>query len=291
VKTVFGKMPFVVFGMTPRDTDRILGRCNIKLLKGRMPIDGAAEVAMSEEIARNQRIKIGDVVLKPDSEDSFAAIPAKLVGTFKGPVWLAVTTRRFIEENFPVAPEGVIITSPDHPSRSEMAEEQSVLDKRIGDVIDKGRGRQWTYATLVRETHDSLSSLYLILNVVIGIVVFAIAFLVGMLSNIYFTQRLPEFATLAAIGHSRRSMMARAISETAVLCGVGWLLGAFCTYLLLRVLQIVLMEPRGLLLNPVDFTAYFYTLPLPLAIAGFAVFAIGIKLKRLDPITVIERRA
>jgi hypothetical protein len=50
------------------------------------------------------------------------------------------------------------------------------------------------------------------------------------------------------------------------------------------------MIPRGLLLNPLDLSAYIFTVPLPGTITLFAVITISIRLARLDPVSIIERR-
>ena len=142
----------------------------------------------------------------------------------------------------------------------------------------------------MRDTREALSSLYLIMNVVIGIIIFAIAFLTGMLANIYFMQRIPEFATLAAIGYRRSGLLKRILAETGLLCIVGWALGSVLTIALLNVIRVTLMAPRGLLLDPYDFAAYRYTIPLPLAIAFFAVYPIARRLGAMDPVSIIERR-
>lgn len=283
VKTVFGKMPFVVFGMSPEARQDIMRRCGLTLASGRLPQDGMPEVALSEEIARNRRLKLGDVVLEPNSEDSFSAVPMRLVGTFRGPVWLAMTSEKFIHENFPVAPRGYLITARD-------PHQQRALDRALDRRLDKSRARLWTYAQLVRDTKEALSSLYLIMSVVIGIIVFAIAFLTGMLTNIYFTQRLPEFATLSAIGYQRNGLLLRVLGEVGVLCVLGWLLGSLLTVGTLLSIKGIIMTPRGLLLDPYDLSAYQFTLPLPLAIAAFSLLAIGRRLRRLDPVSIIERR-
>ena len=277
-------MPFVVFGVTPDARDEMMRRCGLRLASGRLPQENKPELTVSEEIARNRRLKLGDVVLKPEIEDSYSLVPMKLVGTFKGPVWLAVTSRTFIENNFPVAPRGRLIIA-------DSVELQGPLDHALEAKIDKGRARVWTYHGLVEETREALSSLYLIMNVVIGIIVFSIAFLLGMLSSIYFTQRLPEFATLAAIGYQRSGLLARVIAEITLLCTLGWILGSILTFAVLTCIKAWIMYPRGLLLNPLDWTAYRYTLPLPIAIVVFSVIAIWNRLRKLDPVSIIERRA
>lgn len=284
VKTIFGKMPFVVFGLSKQGRETVLRQCGLRLVSGRMPGDGQPEVALHADIARNRKLKLGDVVLKPDSEDSYSLIPMRLVGTFDGPVWLALGSESFVQANFPLSTQGIVILA-----RTE--EDQRRLDRILDKQLDKSRCRTWTYASLVRETKDALSSLYLIMNVVITIIIFAIAFLTGMLANIYFMQRIPEFATLSAIGYQRRSLLARILAEIGLLCAAGWLVGSLLNVALLLGIKTWLMTPRGLLVNPYDLSAYRYTVPLPLTIALFAVLPISRRLQQLDPVSIIEKRA
>lgn len=283
VKTIFGKMPFVVFGMPPEARERVLRQCGLRLAQGRMPGEGQPEVALHADIARNRHLKLGDIVLKPDSEDSYSLIPMRLVGTFEGSVWLAMTSESFVRDHFPLSPQGYILLS-GSPA------EQRALDAALDVRLDKSRSRLWTYASLVRDTKEALSSLYLIMNVVLGIMIFAIAFLTGMLANIYFMQRIPEFATLSAIGYQRRGLQKRILAETALLCAVGWALGSLLTIVVLQGIRAWLMTPRGLLLDPYDLAAYRYTIPLPLTIALFALAPISRRLRTLDPVSIIERR-
>jgi ABC-type lipoprotein release transport system permease subunit len=283
VRTIFGKMPFVVFGIPPVAWGEAMRRCGLRMVSGRMPEDGKPEVALHADIARNRHLKLGDVVLEPNSEDSYSIIPVRLVGTFDGPVWLAITSEAFIRNHFPVAPQGLILMAKND-------DRQADLDRALDRRMDKAHARLWTYANLVRDTRDALASLYLIMNVVIGIVIFAIAFLTGMLANIYFMQRLPEFATLSAIGYLRRDLLRRVLGETALLCAVGWALGSVLTAGVLLGIKAWIMTPRGMILDPFDVAAYRYTIPLPLTIAAFALLPIARRLRRLDPVSIIERR-
>jgi ABC-type antimicrobial peptide transport system permease subunit len=168
--------------------------------------------------------------------------------------------------------------------------QQRRLDADMDRAIDHGQARVWRFTGLVKETQSALSNLYLILDIVVGIIVFAIAFVCGLLSNIYFTQRLPEIATLSAIGYSRGLLVRRACSETALLCVMGWLLGIAATIGLLQAVQRYALAPRGLLLESVDWNAFAFTIPLPVTITLFAVVTIGLRLASLDPVSIIERR-
>ena len=137
-------------------------------------------------------------------------------------------------------------------ARTGSAADQARLADAIDRSLNKGKGRVWKFAGLVQEAQSALSNLYLIMNIVIGIIVFAISFVCGLLFNIYFTQRMPEIAMLSAIGYARAQLILRAIGETIALCLFGWALGGLVTFGLLLAIREAFMAPRGLLLNPVD---------------------------------------
>jgi hypothetical protein len=78
--------------------------------------------------------------------------------------------------------------------------------------------------------------------------------------------------------------------ETVLLTLLGWLLGAAVTFVVLSLFKERVFEPRGLLIDPHDLFAYRYTIPIPISITLFAVATIGLRLLKLDPVTIIERR-
>jgi ABC-type antimicrobial peptide transport system permease subunit len=112
----------------------------------------------------------------------------------------------------------------------------------------------------------------------------------GMLSNIYFTQRITEFAILSAIGMRRSALLWHAVSETAVVTAIGWVLGMLVTWAAMDLMKDSVFERRGMLIDPHDPLALAYTTPIPVIITLFAMATIFIRLSRLDPVTIIERR-
>src|SRR5207244_6869682 len=104
----------------------------LRLATGRLPSDGRPEVALHADIARNRHLKLGDVVLEPSSEDSFSAEPMRLVGTFEGRVWLAMTSEAFIRDHFPLAPQGEIVIA-------RTPADQRALDRILDRKLDKSR--------------------------------------------------------------------------------------------------------------------------------------------------------
>lgn len=285
VRTIFGKMFFPIFGLEPPAQELVMQRCGLRIHTGRMAREGEPEAVLSEEVARNLGVRLGDILLEPHSEDSYAPVPIRLVGLLRGPVWFGMTSKRLVDKNSPLTFVGYLAFA-----RTAGPGDRERLDEAIERATDRGRVRVWRFAGLVRETRSSLSNLYLILNLVVGIIVAAITFVCGLLANIYFTQRLPEIAMLTAIGYSRAGLLRRAVGETALLCLFGWLVGVGAAVGLLCTVYAALLAPRGLLLDPVDLRSLLFTLPLPISITLFAVGTIWFRLSHLDPVAIIERR-
>lgn len=283
IHTIFGKFPFGLFGLTQKEMPKMLRLTRMRLVEGRLPREGEAACALSVGIARNRNLKLGDTVLAPNIEDSFAPVPVKLVGLLDGENWFAVIPKEFVQKHYFPPLEEVVVAAP-------TPEQQPELDRRLDKALDKRQVRLFTYGQLVRELRSSLRNLYLIMNIVIAIVVLVIAIMMGMLSNIFFMQRLPEFALLAAIGYPRLSLLWRVVRETALLVLVGWTVGVMLSMAVLWALYWWVFEPRGMLLQPMDWYAYQYTIPVPIAVLLFAALSLGPRLLAMDPVLVIERK-
>lgn len=285
VNTVVGRLPFVCLGVSNDDRDFLLKRVRCKLAEGRMPKSGEAEAVVSEGIVRNRRIKIGDMLSSPTETSGVVtpSVPVKLVGILKGDTWIAITSQEFVDNALPFVPHSILATT---RYTDEQIKFGDVLEKRM----DKRYALVFSYHSLIKELRTSLSAMYLIMALVNGTVIFVVVLMSGMLSNIYFTQRVSEFAILSAIGIRRLSLIGHAVTETAILNTVGWILGVGITWLLMSFLKGNVFEPRGMLINPLDLYAYAYTIPIPVCITLFAIFTIGRRLVQMDPVTVIERR-
>jgi hypothetical protein len=283
IHTIFGKFPFVLFGLTQEEMPKMLRLTRMRLVEGRLPREGEAACALSVGIARNRNLKIGDVVLAPNIEDSFSPVPVKLVGLLDGENWFAVISKEFVQKHYFPPLEEIVVAAP-------TPQQQPELDRRLDKALDKRQVRLFTYGQLVRELRSSLRNLYLIMNIVITIVVLVIAIMIGMLSNIFFMQRLPEFALLAAMGYTRGMLLWRVVRETALLVALGWTIGVLLSMGILWALYWWVFEPRGMLLQPMDWQAYRYTIPVPIAVLAFAAMSVGPRLLTMDPVLVIERK-
>lgn len=292
IKTVMGRLPFVVLGVEEEDRDYLMNRMGTRLLSGRMPADGMPEAVLSEPIAENKKLKLGDTVAGPMDEGgiSGASVPVKLVGILKGPVWVAFTSKSFCTNQFLLNPRCVLYTWKNNADRDPLNFSMMPAKNKGAGKLSPQQVQVLSKESLITEVRESLESMYLIMEVVSGAVIFVIALMSGMLANIYFTQRLSEFGVLAAIGYARWRLILRVLLETALLNFGGWLIGAALSVAGLTYLKDAVFRARGLFIDPYDLWGYAHTIPVPLCITAFSVATIALRLLRLDPVTIIERR-
>lgn len=283
VKSIVGKWPFVALALTPNDMDAYLKRVHAGKLTGRLPADGQAEMVVSEPVARNLNLKIGSVVLGPEKSEAYSPNEVKVVGIVGGESWLALFPYNYHREfHFPPI-DSLLIFAKDP---SQQPQFDVWLKKRyLGE-----RAQIFTYSELEEQANTMFSILYQILNVIIATLVVVITMMMGMLMNIYLGQRVQEFGLLQALGYTKRSLLNRVVTETIlVVCG-GWALGLVVAYGLLNVVKKLLMDPNSFALNPLDSSAYLYTVPIPIAIFAVAIFTVWLRFRKFDPVGVVERR-
>lgn len=292
IKTVMGQLPFVVLGLEENDRDYLMNRVGTRLIAGRMPAEGMPEAVLSEPLAKNKNIKIGDVIAGPDDEGGIAGapLPVRCVGFLKGPIWIALTTKSFCDTTFLTAPHSTIYTTKNPADLMAMNTDMMPIKHHGVGKLSRAKVLVLSRQNLIAQVRDSLATLYLIMGFVNGTVIFVIALMSGMLSNIYFTQRIAEFAVLAAIGHPRPKLVGRIVTETFLMTVAGWVLGVALTFIFLSAFRESLFEPKGLFVLPLDPFAFKYTLPIPFSITFFAVATVAARLMRFDPVSIIERR-
>lgn len=283
VESIVGKWPFVVLGLTPGDMAVMLNELEGETLLGRLPKPGAAEVVISEPVARNRGLKLGSTLLGPDTSENYSPFPVIVVGIAQTEQWLMFADYEYEAANHFPPIDNLLVIAHD-------LESQEKLDRWAIERFKGQRAQLFAYHELEEETNAMFSILYRILDVVIFALVAVITLMMGMLINIYQSQRLVEFGLLQALGYTKRQLLRRTVLETVGVVMLGWVLGMVCAYGLLHVAKAVLMDPKAFALNPLDPVAYRYTLPIPFAIIGVALVTVWLRFRRFDPVSVVERR-
>ncbi|MBS1705436.1 MAG: ABC transporter permease [Armatimonadetes bacterium] len=283
IRSIVGKWPFVVLALSPSDIDYYLSQMNVSEISGAKPRDGEPEVIISDPVAKNLNLKLGSVLLGPEVDDGYSPKNVKVVGIAHTDKWLMLIPRSYHEKyHFP--PIDALLVFAKDPAQQEQ------FDRWAKKAFNGERARVLIYDGLDKDTNEMFNILYSILNVVIGTLVVVITVMIGMLMNIYQSQRIQEFALLQALGYARSTLLRRVVLEAVLVVIGGWILGVGVAYGLLRMVKALLMDPQAFALNPLDRAAYLYTIPVPVAIMAAAIFTVWIHFKRFDPVGVVERR-
>lgn len=294
VQSIVGKWPFVVLGLSRDDLVYYLDRQKTTRVEGRLPEPGAPEAIVSRPVAKNLGLKIYDprasakdrqasVLLSPDMGESYSPKHVRVVGIAETDRWLIVNTLEYQRQHhFP--PIDVTLAF------ARNLQDQEKLDRWAEKAFKGQRAQIFAYFQIEKNTEEMFQVLYKILNIVIGTLVLVITFMMGMLMNIYQSQRLVEFGLLQAIGYTRRQLLMRVVAESVVVVVAGWFLGVCLALAMLNVVDRTLMESKAYALNTADPVAIAYTVPLPFAILVVALLTVFLRFRGFDPVGVVERR-
>ena len=294
VDSIVGKWPFVMLGLGQEDMRYYLRRMGVTHIQGRMPRPGAPEALVSTPVAKNLHLIVYDptapfklrnqsVILSPDKQNSYSPKFVHVVGIADTPEWVMLNSIEYQRAyNFPPVDLGLAF--------ARNARDQNTLDHWAAKRFQGKHAQIYAYFQIEQNTKSMFHTLYTILDVVIATLALVITFMMGMLMNIYQTQRLVEFGLLQAVGYTRWQLLRRVFFESAIVVVFGWVLGVFASMGLLSVANALLMAPHAFSIAAFDRTACYYTVPLPVAILLVAGFTVWLRFRRFDPVSIVERR-
>ncbi|WP_038473140.1 ABC transporter permease [Fimbriimonas ginsengisoli] len=283
VKSIVGKWPFIMLGLSQPDMQYYLKRQGMTALVGRLPKPGAPEAVVSRPVAKNLNLKIGSAVQGPDMNESYSPKWVKVVGIAETDRWVMVNSLEYQRAyHYPPIDLGMAF--------AKNLQDQDKLDHWADKYFKGQHGQIWAYFQIEKQTKEMFTVLFKILNVVIATLALVITFMMGMLMNIYQSQRLVEFGLLQAIGYTKRQLLKRVLLEAIAVIVMGWILGNGMAYLLLVMAKKLLMDPSAFALQVWDPLAFQYTIPIPFAILIVAIGTVVLRFRRFDPVGVVERR-
>jgi ABC-type lipoprotein release transport system permease subunit len=283
VRSVVGKWPFLVLGLSQGDTEYFVHKLGTTNIVGRLPAKGKPEAIISEPVARNLQLKIGSVLLSPIDQDNYSPHYVKVVGIAMTKEWLMVDSLDYQKENHFPPVDNIMVFA-------RNLQDQNTLDHWAVKTFKGDRAIVFAYYVLEKQTDENFKTLYAILDVVIGVLVLVITIMMGMLINIYQSQRLVEFGLLQAIGYTKKQLLKRVLRETTWVLLLGWTVGLASAYGLLEIVNKVLMYPHAYALDTLDPIAIRYTIPVPISILLVATLTVWLRFRKFDPVGVVERR-
>ena len=284
VKTLIGPMPFNLRAARREEMDYLLNRVKARLREGVLPRTGTSDVALHENIMKANGWSIGrEFGIEVDEEDWMPG-RFRVVGVLEGPTPIGVCSFEFLNNPLQYAFSAKLwerVVAVAKPGR--VAELNAYL-RSLKDikVYDKTRA--------VDDVVQGFDRIILVFRFISITLIAVVSFVVGLLNNIFFAQRIDEFAVLLAIGHTKRRLFRMVFGETAILMTLSWALGVALGLGLFEAFRSVVLLPRGI---PIPFWhagPLLVSMALPIVAQVFAVVTVLGRLRRIDPVQIIERR-
>ncbi len=265
-----------------------LARVGNRLVEGALPAPGTDGAAVHADVARARRMKVGDAFGRlVDLEDP---TPGRftVTGIVDGPSRVGL-----VDFDYAAMPTFVLSRIESfqvvyaRPGRK--AESDAYLNAAV-DREGKLAFRVWDEAFWRKRSAKLLENLPTILNAVVGSISVIVAIVVVLLTLIAFQARSDEFALLLAVGITRRRLAAKVLVENLLAAGAALALGLGLGYGFLAWWEAAVLRPKAIL---IDFFAPYplalaSALPLVAAVASAAILTL--RLRRMDPVAILQRR-
>jgi len=283
-KSLLGPLPFVLRSATREEMEFLMARVGARVKEGALPTAGSSEVALPETIMKVNGWAIGREFGMAVDEEDWMPGRFKVVGVLEGPTPLGLASYEFLNNPLlyafsPKLWERLIAVA--RPGR--IAELNGFL-RGLAEikVYDKTRA--------VDDVSQGLDRILLVLNFISGTLIVVVSVVVGLIHNIFFGQRTDEFAILLAIGHTRSRLFRKVVAETGAIMAFSWGAGVALAFLLLWTFTTLVLAPRGVPIPIGQGMPVLVSLALPLVALLFAGVTVMGRLRKLDPVSIIERR-
>ncbi len=275
-----------IYGVSEEDLAYLADVLELHLKEGRLPRAWSNEIVLSESLAQNRGLRVGDTVGRPVYErDRNISTEMVVVGIFSfSDVALGFASSEYLSGHELYASHAThLMVIPTKGSKAK-------LDAWLEENVASTQTLVQTYDARLREMQQVTRSVLLLLAAVESVIAVVAAIALAALNYIYFAQRQDEFGILHAVGHSRPWLISRAMGETASVVALAWLVGAAMCMVSLVYAQANVYAPLGLRLDLFNLSPWLFTLPIPLAVIVVGAGTIAWTLRRLNPVAVIEMR-
>ncbi len=294
-----------VYGLAENDLPYLLDLFDMRVKQGRLPRARSNEIVVAEAVALNHGLRVGDTIALPyliiHQVEQFITfdetVEMVIVGILdrqteaskSGQVvvddmWLSFASYEFMASHEATQSRPVHLLVVPKPGR------KAELDTWLAQNVSSTQTHVATYAARYGEIKEMTRNLTLVFAAIeIGIAVI-VAIAVAVMNYVSFTQRREEFGILNALGRSRPWLVLRTARETGAVVAVAWLISAVTYGVSLFCVQATIYTPKGIGLNLFNPIPWLFTFPIPLAVILSSAGTIARVLRRLDPVSVIERR-
>jgi ABC-type lipoprotein release transport system permease subunit len=240
-----------IYGVSEQGLPALIDLFGMRLKEGRLPRPRSNEVVLSEALALNRGLRVGNKVGRPVAERDEDGppemqdedMPTEMVisGILASEdVSLGFASREYLESHELYA--GWRVNLLVVPAEGRKAE----LDAWLEEHVASERTSVSTYGSALREEQQSTLVMHLVFAALEGIIAIVAAGALTALNHIFFAQRREEYGILHAVGRGRPWLTLRAASESGSVVATGWLIGAALCIVGLVCAQASVYGPKGL---------------------------------------------
>ncbi len=280
-----GSTGFSLLGLAEEDMPYILERCGATLKEGQLPGPRTNGLLLSERVAANLDLQVGDAIHDSINSQLYGniAAPLEVVGILESDVRLGIVSLEFLgnhEFYRRFSAQFLVVARENH---------EAAVDDFLRNEIQTNETDVQTLQTLNEVMANEYLQAFVLLAPIAAIVTIAFALVIVVVNRIAYSRRLSEFGISHAIGLSKTWLIRRLTLETATLVSIGWATGIGLSWLVLGLLKETLFAARGHDLSVIAWTPIVVAIPIPATVVGFTLISVKRTLSRLDPVAVVER--
>jgi putative ABC transport system permease protein len=279
---------FVITPYETSDIPHIMEKMGLKLSGGRLPeVGNEFEIVMNERLLQNKGLEIGGEIGNDLDDNEWLSGKYKIVGSMSGTAIVSFSNKNMRVES--LKQTGLVIEKPMSMLLIPKSGQLLQMNERL-DQIDHKDASVMTYSSLQKMFDEQIASLDVILFIIIFTVVLVISISISAMIYIVYLSRNEEFGILYAMGYRKsfiRNLVLKEIASLSVSC---WAAGYGFSYLIFMAVNHFILAPKGQALYFFTLSGLINTLIVPVLVIICAVVPILRKLKKWDPIAVIERR-
>jgi putative ABC transport system permease protein len=266
---------------------KIMQEANLTLSSGRLPNESGFEIVLHERILQNKNLKVGDFIGNDVDENEWLNGKYKIVGELKGSSIVSFANKSTYVES--LKNSGIILEKPRAQALFAKPGKIDEMNTKI-ERLSKKDVSYTTYSSTKRMYDEQLSSMNAILTIVIFVVVFIVSISISAMFYIVYLNRSEEFGILHAMGYRKSFIRTLILKELTALSIVSWIGGYIFSWGILTLVNIAFLNSKGQSLYFFTRMGLINTLIIPLMVIICSCVPLLSRLKKWDPISVIERR-
>jgi ABC-type antimicrobial peptide transport system permease subunit len=295
-ESLVGNQESPVLFLNPQDQATVLKTLHLTLDKGSYPVQGTNQIALTGKLLSNRKKNVGDVVGDQVEQFEYLAGKYQVSGSLKSedgysnPEFLGIGSGNYTK-GANGASTTTFILRPKAGHSPALDTDLHDWQKQLKEAFPGSRINIETEYSFQELINQNFRFMDVMVGAIMAIITLVMTLSVALFNIIIFMQRSTEFGLLLALGYSRRFILRKTLVESIGQIILAILLGIGLTSLTFAILNHALFTPNGFApLTLFNLRNLYFALPLPIAVAIFAILTILSRITRLDPISILEKR-